>query len=161
MRFQRPRSLQRRGRRQLRRHRRHARPGRIDRGRCRNPAVVVNGSVGEHLEVLGGVRGFCVSIVPAVDHAHTLDWALRRAVDDLGFRQARSFQYRRRNVDHAGVFFIQTKTSRLDTAKNSTDDSSLSHRHVAPRKRIVSHRNFDGMRMGIGNNLDLLSDPGV
>ena len=39
-----------------------------------------------------------------------------------------------RNVHHAGVFNIQTETSRLDTAKNPTNDSGLSHRNVAPGK---------------------------
>ena len=71
------------------------------RGGARHPAVVVDGAVAEHLEVLRGVSGRDVGVrlVPRVRHAHAFDGALLDAVDRLGRRDAGRFEDGRDDVD--------------------------------------------------------------
>ena len=66
----------------------------------REPAVVVDGPVAEHLEVLGDVPILRRGIVEAVDHAHPVHRDLRRAVDLPGLGQAGGFEDGRRDIDH-------------------------------------------------------------
>ena len=71
------------------------------RSRRRHPAVMINGAVAQHLEVLRGVPGgrVGVGLVPRVHHAHAFDGALRDAVDRFGRGDAGRFQDRRHDVD--------------------------------------------------------------
>ena len=71
------------------------------RRRRRHPAVVIDGAVAEHLEILRGVpgRGVGVRLVPGVGHAHAFDRALLDAVDRLGRRDAGRFEDGRHDVD--------------------------------------------------------------
>ncbi len=65
-------------------------PRRADRLRVGVPAVVINASVAEHLEVLGPVCGgrIGVGLVPRVGHAHALNRLLGDTVDHKGLREA-------------------------------------------------------------------------
>lgn len=49
-----------------------------------DPAILVNGPIGEHCEVLRGSPVFGSRIVERVDHADPLDRLLRDAIDGLG-----------------------------------------------------------------------------
>ncbi len=71
------------------------------RRRGRDPAVVIDGAIAEHLEVLRGVAGGRVGVrlVPCVHHARALDGALFDAVDRLGRRDAGRFEEGRHDVD--------------------------------------------------------------
>ena len=71
------------------------------RGRRRDPAVVVDGAVAEHLEVLRGVpgRGVGVRLVPCVGHAHAVHRALRDAVERIRRRDAGRFEDGRNDVN--------------------------------------------------------------
>ena len=71
------------------------------RGRDRHPALVVDGAIAEHLEVLRGVSGRRVGVrlVPRVRHAHAFDGALLDAVDRIGRRDAGRFEDGRHDVD--------------------------------------------------------------
>ena len=71
------------------------------RGRRRHPAVVIDGAIAEHLEVLRGVPGgrVGVGLVPRVDHAHAFDGALLDAVDRIGRGDAGRFEDRRHDID--------------------------------------------------------------
>ena len=71
------------------------------RGRRRHPAVVIDGAIAQHLEVLRGVPGGRVGIglVPRVDHAHAFDRPLLDAVDRVGRRDAGRLEDRRHDVD--------------------------------------------------------------
>ena len=55
---------------------------------------------------------------------------------------------------HAGVFFIQKATSRLDSRKNPADDSIVSYRHVAQVHGIYPDCRFNPHHLGAGNRLD-------
>ena len=68
----------------------------------RAPALVVNASVAEHLEVLGLVPLGRLGVVEAVQHAGALVRALHHAVDDRRLRNARRLQHRWRDVDDMG-----------------------------------------------------------
>jgi uncharacterized membrane protein YbhN (UPF0104 family) len=60
------------------------------------------------------------------------------------------------------LFFIfKKKAARLDTGKNSADDSSVSYRHVAPAKGVITDRRLNPQYLGAGNHMDILSGPGV
>ena len=67
----------------------------------RHPAVVIDGAVAEHLEILrrapGGRVG--VGLVPRVNHADAVHRALLDAVDGVGRRNAGRFEDRRHDVD--------------------------------------------------------------
>ena len=67
-----------------------------------HPAVVIDGAIAEHLEVLRGVPGGRVGVrlVPCVDHAHAVHRALLDAVDRIGRRDAGHFENGRHDVDH-------------------------------------------------------------
>ena len=75
-------------------------PRKICRGRDRHPALVVDGAIAEHLEVLRGVPGRRVGVrlVPRVRHAHAFDGALLDAVDRIGRRDAGRFEDGRHDV---------------------------------------------------------------
>ena len=64
------------------------------------PAVEVDTTVAEHLEVLDLVPIGRLGVVPGVDHAGTFDGALRRAVDDTRLRQSSGLEDGRHDVDH-------------------------------------------------------------
>ena len=67
----------------------------------RHPAVMINGAIAQHLEVLRGVPGgrIGVGLVPRVHHAHAFDGSLLDAVDRVGRGNAGRFQDRRHDVD--------------------------------------------------------------
>ena len=92
-------------------------PGNGHRSRGRHPAVMINGAVAHHLEVLRGVPGgrVGVGLVPRVDHAHAFDRPLRDAVDRFGRGDAGRFQDRRHDVDHV-VELVANAADVLDVA---------------------------------------------
>ena len=71
------------------------------RSRRRHPAVLINGAIAQHLEVLRGVLGgrVGVGLVPRVHHAYAFDGSLLDAVDRVGRGNAGHFQDRRHNID--------------------------------------------------------------
>ena len=71
------------------------------RSRRRHPAIVIDGAVAEHLEVLRRVpgRGVGVRLVPRVYHAHAFDGELLDAVDRIRRRDTGRFEDRRDDVD--------------------------------------------------------------
>ena len=76
-------------------------PGEGHRGRARHPAVVIDGAIAEHLEVLRPVsaRGVGVGLVPGIHQAHAFNGALLDAVDRVGRRNAGRFEDGRHDVD--------------------------------------------------------------
>ena len=75
--------------------------GKSHRRRRRHPAVVIDGAIAEHLEILRRVpgRGVGVRLVPRVGHAHAFDRDLLDAVDRVGLRNAGRFEDGRHDVD--------------------------------------------------------------
>ena len=68
---------------------------------ARDPAVVVDRAVAEHLEVLGVMcrRGVRVLLVEGVHHADALDRALLDAIDHRRLPDVRGLEDRRHDVD--------------------------------------------------------------
>ena len=67
----------------------------------RHPAVVINGAVAEHLEILGRAPGgrVGVGLVPGVSHADSVHRPLLDAVDGVGRCNTGRFQDRRHDVN--------------------------------------------------------------
>ena len=75
-------------------------PRKVGRGRRRHPAVMVDGAIAQHLEILRGVPGgrIGIGLVPRIDHAHTLDRPLLDAVNCVGCRDAGCLKDCRHNI---------------------------------------------------------------
>ena len=101
------------------------------RRRARQPAVVVDGAVAEHLEVLRGVpgRGVGVRLVPRVRHAHAVHGALLDAVDRLRRRDAGRFEDGRHDVDE--VVELAADAARV------VDVAGPRHGHALGRPAVV------------------------
>ena len=69
----------------------------------RPPAVVVDGAVAEHLEVLGVVLGGGRGVVERVGEAHALERRLRNAPDGLRRLEVQQIEDGRHHVDDVGV----------------------------------------------------------
>ena len=67
-----------------------------------DPAVVVDGAVAEHLEILRAVLRRRLRVIERVDHAHALDRLLRHAVEHRGRLHADGFEDGRIDVDDTG-----------------------------------------------------------
>ena len=67
--------------------------------RSREPAIVVHGSVAEHLEVLSDVPILRCRVVERIEHAHAIHGALRGRVDHLGLWKARGLENGGSHVD--------------------------------------------------------------
>ena len=91
-------------------------PRRIQRRRRGHPAVMIDGALAEHLEVLRRPLAWRGGVVPRIDHAHAFDRLLGDAVDHHRLRQASRFQNRRRDVDHM-VELIADATGVLDARR--------------------------------------------
>src|SRR5688572_18223105 len=64
------------------------------------PAIVVDGSIAEHFEVLRHVTILLSGLVERVHHAHAIYRTLRRTVDHSRFRKAGCIENSRRDIDH-------------------------------------------------------------
>ena len=89
----------------------------------RPPAVVVDGTVTEHLEVLGVVVAGCGLIVESVGEAHPVDRRLAHAADALRRFNAQRFQDRRDEIDDVRILRAHLAT-RLD-ALGPRDDARV------------------------------------
>src|SRR5258708_5253107 len=67
--------------------------------RSGNPAILVEGSVSEHFEILYMTRARGPGIVKAVDHTHAFDWLLFHAIQLCRLGQMRRLQDGGGNVD--------------------------------------------------------------
>ena len=103
------------------------------RHRCgrRDPAVVVDGAITEHLEVLRHVpgRGVRVRLGPRVRHAHSVQRPLLDAVDHVRQRDAGCFKDGRRDVDKMGKLTAD--------AADVGNVSGPRHRHSLGRPAVV------------------------
>src|SRR5208337_497379 len=77
-------------------------PGHGQGSRRSNPAVVIDGAVAQHFEILSIAfrRREGVGLVPRIGHAHALDRLLLDAVDRVRSRNPGGFQDRWGNVDY-------------------------------------------------------------
>ena len=82
-------------------------PGRNRRRRGGDPAIVVDGAVAKHLEVLRlALRwGVGVSLVEGVRHAHAFDWFLGDAVHTLPAENKKPFAHQ---ADVYGAYVAYT-----------------------------------------------------
>jgi hypothetical protein len=87
----------------------------------RPPAVVVDGAVAEHLEVLRVVAGRRISLIEAVREAHAFDGRLGDAADARRRFQAQRVQHGRHEVDDMGVLHPQLAAS--PDARGPGDDA--------------------------------------
>ena len=83
----------------LKRRKRFGSPGRLVDD-AREPAVVVDGAIAKHLEVLGGVAVWRVRVVGRVEHAHAVHRELLHAVDALGLGKRGGLEDRGSHVVH-------------------------------------------------------------
>src|SRR5207245_10923966 len=92
----------------------------------RQPAVVIDRAIAEHLEILRLVALRRLRIVEGVEHTDAFDRRLHHAIDALGLRQTGGFQDRRRNVDHVlalaaqSAFFLDALLPVYASAVNGT-----------------------------------------
>ena len=111
-------------------------PRKSCRGRDRHPALVIDGAIAEHLEVLRRVSGrrVGVGLVPGVGHAHAFDGALLDAVDRIGRRDAGRFEDGRHDVDD--VVELTADTSHV------LDVAGPRHGHALGRPAVVRRHLF-------------------
>ena len=88
----------------------------------RDPAVVIDGAVAKHLEVLGDPLALCIGMFPGVVHRHAFDGALVDTVDFDRLGDTRSLQNGRRNVDHV-MELISQSTMIFDLVRPAHDES--------------------------------------
>ena len=76
-------------------------PRRPDHFRAGDPAIVIEGVVAHHLEILGVVRGWRVGVgfIPGIRHAHPFNRPLRDAVDHFGGGNAGGLEDGRHDVN--------------------------------------------------------------
>src|SRR5262245_25814586 len=67
------------------------------------PAIVVQGTMAEHLEVLCDVSGGRLRVIETVGEAVTFDWGLRHAVDRRRSLEAERLEHGRHHVDGVRV----------------------------------------------------------
>ena len=77
------------------------------------PAIVVDGTVPEHLEVLGVVVARLCRLVEGLGKAHPVDWRLAHTPDALRGFHTQGFQDRRDEINAVGIL-LPDLTSRLD-----------------------------------------------
>src|SRR5947199_10005978 len=68
-------------------------------GAC-DPAIMVNGAVTKHLEVLGCMTVFSFGIIEGINHRRPIERKLLGAIHHLWKRQANCFQHGRCNIYH-------------------------------------------------------------
>ena len=96
----------------------------------RDPAVVVDGAVAEHLEVLRLPAVCSLRVVRGVEHRHAVHRTLVHAVDRPGLGDTRGLESRRRHVDHV-VELAAELAPGLDACRPLQD-------HAVPRAAEVT-----------------------
>src|SRR4051794_32558532 len=93
---------------------------------ARDPPLVVEGSVAEHLEILSRARALRVRVLPIerVGHADPLDGLLGHAVDHRRFGDSDDVEYGRHHVDH--MMKLETRGANICDPRRPSDDHSVS-----------------------------------
>src|SRR5207249_2110062 len=65
---------------------------------ARDPAIMVNGAVTKHLEVLGRMTVPGFGIIKGINHRGPIEWKLLGAIDHLWKRQADCLQHSRCDI---------------------------------------------------------------